>query len=546
MSECRHPLSLVRTWRACAIVFALLVGLTGCAEETAQPAEPPHPAGGEQATLRRGLGGEPGTLDPHRAIDSFAHAILRDLFEGLITEDRDGRIVPGAAQDWEVSGDALTYRFRLRPDLAWSNGDPLTAADFVAGLRRVLDPATASPRADLFSSIPNADAVSAEDDRTVVIRLSRATPHLLKLLATAAAAPLHRPSFAEHGDGHARPGKLISNGAYRLDAWNAGSQIRLARNRHYRDAGSVYFERVHYVPLPEAGVELTMYRAGQIDMTSTVPTQHADWVRENLPRELQVGPHLAVYYYAFDLTEAPFRDNRLLREALVLALDRDLLARAVAGFAPAPAYGFVPPGTDDYPQQSWSWRPWSDGERVARARERYAAAGFGPDNPLKVTILYNANDAIRRMTLAVAAMWKEVLGVQSTLVDEEFRVFLTSRRERARWDILRMGWTADYDDAANFLALMRSDSPGNDSGYANAEFDNLTSAAELERDPGRRRDLLQRAERVLLADYAVVPVYFYVSRRLVKPYLDGPAPTPMNQTYSRMWRRRVAPDAAHN
>lgn len=515
--------------------------LQSCTESPA-----PGPATGADPqspviALRRGLGGEPATLDPHRAIDSFSLAVLRDLFEGLVTEDERGRIVPGAAESWDVSSDGLVYTFRLRDGLRWSNGDALTALDYAAGLQRTLDPATSAPGADFLDGIQR-DGVNAPDDRTLVIRLARPVAHLIKVLATPAAAPLHRGSRAGDGPHLVAAERLVSNGAYQLEAWRPGAAVVLTRNAYYREAASVAFARVEYHPFADANAELARYRAGDLDMTWSLPQQDSDRMRSEFASELQLAPFLSVFYYAFDLTGPPFRGNRQLREALAMALDRELLADRVAGFGAQPAHGFVPPGIDDYDPQSWKWRDWDRERRIELARERYAAAGYGPDRPLRVTLLYHTNDAIRRMTVAVAAMWRETLGVETTLVAEEFRSFLVSRNDRTRWDLLRMGWNADYDDALNFLAIFRTGGRNNDTGYANPAYDHLLDRAAVESDGRRRAELLQQAERLLLADFVVVPVYFQVTRRLVKPHLEGPLPTPMNRSYSKHWRPATPAD----
>ncbi len=281
-----------------------------------------------------------------------------------------------------------------------------------------VDPATASQYAQVFEPVRNAAAilrgaqkvetlgVSAPDPRTVVIELERPAPYLLGLLSHPSTSPVHGPSLAAHGEAYARPGNLVSNGAFELVDWVIGGQVELRRNPRCGTHASTGVERVRYHHIPDTTAEFRQYRAGQLDVTYVVPPQQFAWIREQLPGELRVSPQLTVYYYGFNLSRPPFKDNPQLRRALSLALDRDRLVQAVTGLGELPAWGWVPPSVADYAAQRFEYADWPAEKRIAAAREAYRAAGFSAENPLQIEIRYNSGDLHNRVAVAVAAMWK--------------------------------------------------------------------------------------------------------------------------------------------
>lgn len=524
-----------------ALAALLLVFASGCGDA------PSRLPSAYDAVLHRGLGGEPGTLDPQKAGDTFSYEILRDLYEGLTTEAPDGRVVGGAAESWSVTPDGLRYTFRLRPGLKWSDGSPLVAADFVAALRRAVDPATASPSADLLRSLrgaadvlagksaPSALGVSAADERTVVVEVAAPTPFLPALLAHPVAFPVHQPTLAKLGNGFTQPGVMVSNGAYRLAAAAPGMPWRLERNPRFRDAGTVRIAAVEYHGVADENAELTRYRAGELDVTGGLPAQQVGWARRELPQEVQIAPQLATFFLGFDLTQRPFKDQPGLREALSLVLDRELLTDKVLAAGQVPAYGLVPPGMQDYTAAAVPWSGEPLAARVARARQLYAAAGYSAARPLKLKVLFNQNETIKTAMEAIAGMWKQLLGVECEFIVPEFRVFLAARGEPAGWDVVRLGWNADYNDASNFLDIFRTRNPQNNVGFADAAYDALLDRAAAEQDVAARAGLLQSAEARLLDSHAIVPVYFIVSRRMVKPWVLDARQNGMNHNYTRYW-----------
>ncbi len=516
--------------RALLAVVLVVAGLSGCDREEQQVVMRGAPS--SLTTLHRGNGAEPDSLDPHKGEGTSGASIRRDLFEGLVTTAPDGSLEPGAAASWIVSDDGLTYTFRLREDGRWSNGDAVTAGHFVYGLRRSVDPETLSSYSQVLAPVVNAEAVirgelppealgvEAVDDRTLVIRLKGPTPYFLELLTHSTTFAVYPPNVEEHGDRFARPGRLVSNGAYILDEWVVQSHIRLVKNPHYHDADNVRIETVYFYPIENPSVELKRYRAGELDWTESLSHQQLDWIRENLPAELRIAPYFGSYYFGFNVTRPPFEDQPGLRRALTMVVDRDILTGKITGAGELPAYTYVPP-IPNYSPPTPDWADWPMDRRLEEARRLYREAGYGPDNPLEMEVRYNTNDNHRRISLALAAMWKQSLGIRSRLLNEEFKVFLETRKSKAVTEVFRAAWIGDYQDPFTFLEIMHSTHGQNDVGYSSPEYDALVDGSMVELDPQARMQQLQDAESVLLRDQPVIPLFFYVSRRVVKPWVKG-------------------------
>jgi oligopeptide transport system substrate-binding protein len=481
----------------------------------------------------RGNGEEPETLDPHLAVGVPSSHILRDLFEGLTTESAEGDIIPGAALRWNISRDARTYTFYLRRDLVWSNGDPLSAEDFVYSLRRAANPATAANSARMLLPVLNARevlageapveelGVSLLDEFTLQITLTGPTPYFLGLLTHPIAYPVNRRNLEQHGDQFSRPGNLVSNGAYVLAKWTPRVEIVLQRSPAYREAERTLIERVHYLPIEDHSTEVKAFRAGEIDWTNEVPTNQFRWLQKNYPDELVISPWMGSYFFGFNLTQEPFIDNPSLRMALILAIDREILTEKVTQFGEQPSFALVPPGIDGYVPFSPEYADWTQAERNHEAQRLYEQAGFSEERPLRIEIRYNTSENHKKIALAVASMWKQVLGVNATLVNEEYRVFLQNRAQKVVTQVFRAGWISDYNDPYSFLELFRSGHGRNDYGYSNTTFDALLDQVGTERVRARRERLMFEAERVLMSDHVIIPVYTYVTKRLVNPQLRG-------------------------
>jgi len=480
--------------------------------------------------LRRGNGGAPQTLDPSLAEDVHAFNVLRDLYEGLVAESADGLLVPAVAERWDISNDGRRYTFYLRTDARWSNGTAVTADDFVASFRRTLAADSMAPYSFLFSPILNHAAVihgklpvtelgvHAIDARTLVIELESPASHFLAVLAM----PIAYPLYAAEDFGERRfsdPDEFVGNGPYVLSELSPGRPVRLRRNGLYRNASEVGIQFVDYFPVTDPDTELNMYRAGELDITATVPPTKVEWLRNNRPGELRISPSLALYYLAFDLSEPPF-DKRDLRKALSIAIDRRALVKLI-GRGEQPAFGIVPEGVAGHSVARYDWQSAAAADRESLARQLYRDSGFSQASPLQVTFTYDAGDIHETIALAVAEMWRTVLGVEVKLDKREWKYFLATRNNRADWQVMRFAWFGDYNDASTFLNIFRSDSPQNLSGIQNPAYDRQLREASETIDAKKRASLMQRAEQALLDEYPIAPLYFFVSKHLVNPSIGN-------------------------
>ena len=503
------------------LVFALSAVFACCG---------PDDAHSLSSVLNRGISSDPESLDAHKARSLQAADVLRDLGEGLVSFTATGEMTAGTAESWDVSEDGLTYTFHLRPDAKWSNGDAVTAAHFVFGVERLVDPNTAAFYAQFVGEITELEAV---DDQTLVIRLARPTPYLLSLLTHPATFPMHPGSLAEHGDSFARPGSLLSNGAYVLTAWIPGSVITMQRNEHYWNNANTAIDEVRHHVMTQEMTELARYRAGEIDVTGSVPPDSFAQVKKELGDQLHVTPKLTLYYYGYNLAKPPFKDSPELRQALSMAIDRELLVEKITGRGETPAYSWVPPGINNYEPTVLSYAQLSQDERNQIAQSLYKEAGYSADSPLQLELRYNTSDTHRRLALAIQSMWSDVLGAEVTLINEEFQVLLANIQGREVTQVFRTSWVGDYNDAHTFLSILQSDNAANVPGYRSEKYDSLMQSAAEQVDLDRRRLYLEKAEREMLADHPAIPIYFYVSKHLVSPRVEGWGDNVLDYHYSQ-------------
>jgi oligopeptide transport system substrate-binding protein len=517
-------MSFLRTRLTRAALLAAAISLVSAPAWTAQ-------------VLHRGNGAEPETLDPHLSTGVPEAHLQRDLFEGLVAEAADGKIIPGTAERWDLSPDGLTYTFYLRSDAKWSNGDPITAQDIVYSYRRLLDPKTASKYAfmqwpmkngEKFSKgeVKEADAlgVKATGERMVQITLERPTPYYLGLLAHHASYIVPRKAIEQHAERWTRAGNIISNGAFTLAEWTPQDRIKLVKNPSYHDAKSVQVDEIYYYPTEDQQAELKRYRAGELDISYRIPVDQIGWAKQNLPNETKITPYFGTYYYAFNLTKPPFQDNLKLRQALSLAIDRDAIVEKVMRGGEVPAYDWVPPNTLNYTNIELPAAKMSQAERDALAKKLLVEAGYGPGKPLEVELLYNTADDHRRVAIAVASMWSEKLGVTVKPLNQEWKVYL-DRGSQMQFQIRRAGWIGDYNDAWTFLELLKGDiGKQNPAGYVNPKYDDLLRRSATTLDLGERAKIMGDAEKVMLEDAPIAPLFHYVSKAMVKPHVQGWAP----------------------
>jgi oligopeptide transport system substrate-binding protein len=518
---------ILRAISLVALPVIALLTLLGCGPGSEGLSERDTDA---HVTIRRGNGGEPDSLDPARAEGVQAFNVITDLYEGLLALDASGNIVPGVAESWTVSSDGLTWTFGLRDDARWSDGTPVLAEHFVAGIRRTLSPGSGSAYAALLYRIDDAEAVAqgsepatalgvtARGEQTLVIRLHAPAPYLPALLTMPGTMPFLDDGGGEQGR-FSDPARFVGNGPYVLAEWEPGSHILLRKNPGFREAGLVAADEIRYYPVIEPLTELNMYRAGELDITFAVPGSHVQQLRETHAADLRITPYLATYFLAFDLSEAPF-DIAPLRQALSMVIDREALVR-VTGRGEQAAYGLVPPGVNNYTPARAGWQSLPQEERVAKARHLYAQAGYSAAEPLEVTLLYDAADIHETIALAVSEMWRSNLGVKVHLDKREWKYFLATRENRADWQVMRFSWVGDFDHPAAFMDIFRSAGPQNLPGYASERFDRLLAEAEAALDPDEQMRLYAAAEAALLEDAAIAPLYFYVSKHLVSASISG-------------------------
>ncbi|WP_457104281.1 peptide ABC transporter substrate-binding protein [Methylobacterium sp. P5_C11] len=506
------------------------------------------PAHAAELLYRRGNDADPETLDPHRSSTVAEAHILRDLCDGLLTYDNRGAIIPGAARTWTLSDDGLSLHFDLRPDGRWSNGEPVTAADFVYSLRRMLDPATGAKYAEILFPIRNAAAVNrgekptdalgvvAETPLRLAITLEQPTPYILELLTHQTALPVHRASVERYGDGFTRPGNLVTNGPYRLLDRVPGGAITLEANPLHPDGAALAIRRVAFLPTPDLASAVRRYAAGEIDSLADLPVDQIADLRRRFGTQVVLGPSLGLAALVVNTRKKPFSDRRV-RQALSLVIDREYLADGLNGGTMSPAYSLCPPGLDHYrTPPEIAGRQGLPIDHEAEARWLLAEAGFGPDNPLTVEYRFNVSDNNRTIAVAIGEMWRD-LGIVTRYVYTDAKTHFAYLRDGGDFDVARYSWIADYSDPQNFLFLLQSGNDGMNAGHwSDAAFDDLMAKAAAARDLVRRADLLYDAESIALREMPWIPLMHYRSKALIAPRLHGYHPNLRNAAPTRFLR----------
>lgn len=484
----------------------------------------------EPTALHRTAMAEPPSLDPTLGSAGPAAPVLSDLVEGLVARSPAKQPAPGCAESWTASPDNRTWTFRLRPGLKWSDGTPLTADDFVYSYRRLLTPATAAQSAGLFFVIRNARAiatsgaapetlgVSAPDERTVVFELEFPAPYFAQLLANTQSAPVPRHVIEKLGKDWARPGTLVSNGPYQLAERVPQSHIKVVRNPNYHAATEVKIDEVWWYPTQDMSASLRRFRAGELDVVLNVAPDDVKWIRANIPEALHTGPMHATYTVLFNTQRPPFNDARV-RRALSLAVDRDAIAFQLLDTGVRPAWSWVSPGIGGYPGAASPMAERPLAERQAEARRLLAEAGFGPEKPLLMPYLFDSQEENRKIAVALQGMWRAV-GVQAELVNAEFSAVLGKLRSRD-FAVARSSTFSLYGDPFAYLNQLSSRSPTNWSGWANPRYDQLLQQANAAAEEQARFALFQEAEGLLQADQPLIPIYYYQSKLLLSPRVEG-------------------------
>lgn len=503
-------------------------------------------------------GGEVTSLDPHTVTGIPEGRVLRLLYEGLVGRDpKTLEPIPAGARGWDVSDDGLYYVFFLRRDARWSNGDPVTAADFAWSMRRVMEPATAAPYAyELFcirgarefTTGKDADGDAAEvswedvgvrvqDESTLVLELERPAPYLLDLLAYNAFFPVHRASLeamqaaypARWRTRWTRPENLVTNGPFKLVTRRANDRMRFAKDPLYWDHERVAFDTIDVLALEHWGTAVNLYLTGEVDwVDGMIPPALVPRLRGR--EDFVPAPYLGIYFYRLNTTRPPLDDSRV-RRALAQTLPRKQICQLVLGAGQQPALTFVPWGKlGEYTS------PRILREDEASARVALLEAGYGPNgDPLPpLEISYNRSESHRDIAEVTANVWRSTLLADVRLANQEWKVHLDSQAS-LDYSISRSSWIADYPDPLNFLKIFVSDGENNKTGWTNARFDELIGLAETELDPAARREHLFQAEGILLSELPIIPIYSYVSQNLVNPRLGGFFPNRLNEPLPKAW-----------
>lgn len=484
------------------------------------------------ATLNIHNGGDPTSLDPQKVSGDWENRIVGELFEGLVTEDPDAAAIPGMAESWTISDDGLTYTFDLRDGVTWTDGQPVKASDFVFAFQRLMNPETAAEYAYLQYTIKNAEAINsgeitdpgmlgarAIDDDTLEITLENPAPYFIDGLMHYTAYPVPQHVVEEHGAEWVRLENIVTNGPYKATEWVPGSHVSMTKNVDHYAAAEMAIENVTFHVLEDESAALKRYRAGEFDILTAFPTDQFEWMQENLPGQARVAPYAGLYYYVVNHNQPPFDDIRV-RKALSKAINREVIGPQILGTGEEPAYSWVPPGLPNYDQVATvDWKDLPYQEKVAEAKALLEEAGFNEDNPLELQLRYNTNENHKRIAVAIAAMWKP-LGVEVELYNTEVKVHY-DELQRNVLEVARAGWLADYFDADNFLNLLKSDVSYNYGRYNNPEFDALLNQANATTDLVARAELLYQAERIAMDDVAAIPIYYYMSRNVVSPRVEG-------------------------
>lgn len=498
----------------------------------------------ENQEVTRHLKDEPASLDPVKSVGLTEAQVMRDLFEGLVNQDNHGKPVPGVALNWTTS-DNRVWLFKLRPDARWSNGEPVTAQDFVYSWQRLVSPNTTSPFAwfAALAGINNAQdiidgklpveqlGVEAVDVHTLKVVLNKPVPYFPSLTANFSLFPVHRGTVEKFGADWIKEGNLVGNGAFVLSSRVVNEKIVLVPNTNYWDNKNTVITKVTFVPINQESHATNRYLAGDLDITESFPKQRYQKLLKDIPNEVFTPDQLGTYYYAFNTQRAPTSDVRV-RKALSMAIDRQLIANKVLGTGEKPAYYFTPDVTDGFKPEKGLYNSHSQKELDQQAKALLQDAGFGANKPLELTLLYNSSENHQKIAIAIASMWKKKLGVEVKLVNQEWKTYIDSRNT-GNFDVIRASWIGDFNEPSTFLSLLTSLHSGNIPKFNSPQYDDVIASASIETNEQLRNQYYNKAEAIIAKEAPIAPIYQYTNARLIKPWLKGyPIENPEEVAYS--------------
>lgn len=480
-------------------------------------------------------GGEIQSLDPHKIPNALSeNNVLVNLLEGLCVLDRHGETVPGVATHWEQSNAGKTWTFYLRPEARWSNGDPVTAADFVFSWRRLADPKTASRLSNALVDLQllnsfavihrrepvTALGIQAIDDHTLQLQLTQPHPFLIKLLANPALSPVHRATIEQYQEQWSSPAHYVGNGAYRPKEWCVNEKLVLTRNIRYWDNAHTCIEQVTFLPISAAAGRLR-YRQGEVDVTySSLPDDEFGQLQQEFPQEIRFFPLIDVYGLVINNRMPPFHDVRV-RRALAMAIDRDIFAQQSFMRGQTLAYSMVPDGVQGVKASKPAWATWSQERRNREAQKLLQAMGYTAQHPLEFSLLYSGTSELnKQIMLTISSLWQKNLPVKVTLENQEWKGYLEAV-QFGRYQVARFAWSAPYNEPYSLLSNLRSHSELNTAHYRSQAFDTCLEGILQANDESLRQEAYRRAQEQFAKDLPMIPLFHCVEFRLIKPYVGG-------------------------
>ncbi|WP_372882686.1 ABC transporter substrate-binding protein [Psychromonas sp.] len=482
--------------------------------------------------LVRGNGTEVASLDPHKTEGVPESHVIRDLLEGLVNQDGNGKIIPGVAERWE-SKDNKTFTFYLRKEAKWSNGDSVTAHDFVYSFQRAVDPLTASPyswyiemtsmsnAADIIAGKKDKSTlgVKALDDYTLEVQLDNAVPYFVMMMGHTTMKAVHQATIEKYGEQWTKPENFVGNGAFVVSNWVVNERIEMTPNKYYWDNAKTVLTKVTYLPIENQVAEMNRFLSGELDITNEVPNEHFKRLQKEHPESLAIKGNLCTYYYNFNTQKPPFDDVRV-RKAVSYAIDRNVVANILLGQGQKPAYFLTPEIVAGFSPELPEYGKMTQKERNAKAVALLEEAGYNKANPLKFSLLYNTSENHKKLAVAIGSMWKKTLGVDVTLENQEWKTYLETKKQ-GQFEAARAGWCGDYNEASTFTTLMEGQNTTGGIHYKSAQYDELVKRATESTSEAERTELYYAQETLLAKDMPIAPIYQYVTTRLVNPHVGG-------------------------
>lgn len=520
---------------ATSLVLAFSMMMTGCGQKGNTN------AGKSAKVLRVNNSSEPGSLHPGKAQGTHDSWVLEHVMEGLMKKSPDGKIVPGIAEkEPEISKDGLTYTFKLR-DAKWSNGDKVTAKDFEVAWKYCLNPATASEYgyqlyylkggeayntskekdAAKLKALEDAVGVKALDEKTLEVKLENPTPYFRELASFYTYYPVNSKLQESNPDWANEASTYVSNGAFKLTEWNHKEGIKIEKNENYYDKDKIKLDAIEFAMIEEESTAWLKYKSGELDLAHPLPQEVTADLKDKKDPQLVIGEDLSTYYYNFNTTKKPF-NNVKVRQALAMAIDRKSIVEEVAKGGQTAAFGLTPPGVPDSKGKDYQQALGQLFKENVEEAKKLLAEGLKEEgmDKLSFTLLYNTMDAHKKIAEAIQDMWRKNLGVDVKLENVEFQVKI-DRESALQFEVSRAGWVGDYIDPMTFLDMFTSFSQQNHTGWKNAQYEDLIKKAQVNMDLEARTKQLMEAEKLLMKEMPIMPIYFYTKPYAVKENVKG-------------------------